>query len=900
MKKVLLFILVLFSFSAFSQIGNDVETDNAIIRNWIIYQGDTLAVISVNEDTIFITKGDELDTLIVRSFWNKTGNDIYNNNTGKITFFGNIYADTLPTATKTFWLQHWDNSSGRMEKVSPLSFYRDLQDDLRTSIEGGNPDTNGILIRDTDYGTLNPVTETDKVSTSTQNMPYQYLNYWKDDLIKSYFLYSKVDNAKMGFLGDSYTTNYAVQVKQQAHDLFGYGGGYEAFVQNYSGTNYGTFINSNATYTYDRDDPYVLHNRMLLSTSSGKVTKISCNRWNKVLLHYKTRPGGGVFTVKKGQRGSTLATIDTDAAAGDAWYMYQIKDSDQTIYDTIFFTSSDADSVTFYGFKFEYETYWPDEYTNVDIPTKKLEVSVMADGGAETNSFFTGKDTASIRQMMDTLDLSLLCFVNLDPITTFESDIDSLVGFLQMIRPEMDICLIAGHDDKSGYSGDIYNIWQQVAKSRGVAFIDAYTETGSLQSLLDAGLTTDSIHLASDFVEPFNLMPKLFPIANRQGALKVDQLVITDNTGIYKPNGTNFIFSSKFIKSTFTGLNNTFFGYKTGDVTTSGAQNTFIGYEVGIANTTGGNNTGLGNTSLFQNTTGSYNVGIGRNALYRNRTGEYNVAIGYLAGQGLDTYNYSYNILIGANAGQNLVGGSNTYIGANAGLGAGGGVSTGTLNVGIGGGSLKSNRAGDENTAVGVNSLNQNTNGIYNTAIGRTSLYSNTTGNANTAVGYYAGFGNTGNTNIYIGYYAGRYNTLSDRIFIGSGDKGSLAADSTQTWLYGNQAAKTMRVNATEINPKGTLANNDTSPSVAGANVWQYNGTANSVTLDALDDHVVGAFYTIIGNSDTYTITVIDGTPSGGDSFNLAGGNWVGGSQDVLMLYCIGADAFVEVSRSNN
>ena len=102
------------------------------------------------------------------------------------------------------------------------------------------------------------------------------------------------------------------------------------------------------------------------------------------------------------------------------------------------------------------------------------------------------------------------------------------------------------------------------------------------------------------------------------------------------------------------------------------------------------------------------------------------------------------------------------------------------------------------------------------------------------------------------------------------------------------------------VNPMGTIADNDTSPDFAGGNVWKYNGTANSVSIVSIDNEVVGAFYTIIGNSGTYTITVVDGTPGGGDSFNLSGSNFVGGQDDVLLLYCYAANNFIEVSRSDN
>lgn len=97
----------------------------------------------------------------------------------------------------------------------------------------------------------------------------------------------------------------------------------------------------------------------------------------------------------------------------------------------------------------------------------------------------------------------------------------------------------------------------------------------------------------------------------------------------------------------------------------------------------------------------------------------------------------------------------------------------------------------------------------------------------------------------------------------------------------------------------GTIANNDSVPSVASYNTFIYNGTANSVSIDALNNHVVGVYYTIIGNSNTYTISVPDGTVAGGDSFNLSSA-WTGGASDVLVLYCTAADTFIEVSRSDN
>jgi hypothetical protein len=98
-----------------------------------------------------------------------------------------------------------------------------------------------------------------------------------------------------------------------------------------------------------------------------------------------------------------------------------------------------------------------------------------------------------------------------------------------------------------------------------------------------------------------------------------------------------------------------------------------------------------------------------------------------------------------------------------------------------------------------------------------------------------------------------------------------------------------------QIQSTGTIADNDDTPDVAGANVWTYAGSANSVTITDLDNPQVGAAYTIIGNSDTYTVTIAN---SG--NFSLSGGSWVGGIDDSITLYCQADNDYIELSRSNN
>lgn len=321
----------------------------------------------------------------------------------------------------------------------------------------------------------------------------------------------------------------------------------------------------------------------------------------------------------------------------------------------------------------------------------------------------------------------------------------------------------------------------------------------------------------------------------------------------------------------------------------------------------------------------SYNSGFGPLTLNDITTGYANTCNGSLSGQYItDGYN---NTGVGKQAlgsAVSMIGG--TAIGAN------------TLPV----------ATGNYNTAVGAESQNKMVGGSYNSSLGFQSLYTNVSGNYNTAIGQGAGYLNTGSNNTFMGWRAGYLGgATSSNIMIGyragyneTGSSKSYWASDSTSWANGmasgskllwyadmSNAAKSnhfmnifakLSIGAAK-NPNtalevtgsavvtgyiksgiGSIADNDTSPDFSGYNTFEYQGSANSVSIVSIDNHVVGCYYTIIGNSNTYTITVVDGTPGGGDSFNLAGGNWVGGNDDVLVLYCISADNFIEVSRSDN
>ena len=112
--------------------------------------------------------------------------------------------------------------------------------------------------------------------------------------------------------------------------------------------------------------------------------------------------------------------------------------------------------------------------------------------------------------------------------------------------------------------------------------------------------------------------------------------------------------------------------------------------------------------------------------------------------------------------------------------------------------------------------------------------------------------------------------------------------------IYGEFDNDIVKINGTQIQSMDTIADNDATPDVSGKNVWTYNGTANAVVVTDLDNPVVGAIYRIIGNSDTYTITINDG-----GNFNIEG-NWVGGVDDVLTIFVQADNDYIQFSRSNN
>ena len=231
-----------------------------------------------------------------------------------------------------------------------------------------------------------------------------------------------------------------------------------------------------------------------------------------------------------------------------------------------------------------------------------------------------------------------------------------------------------------------------------------------------------------------------------------------------------------------TASNNTAVGFKANFNNETGAQLVAVGFNAGVGNTTGSYNIAIGDYALEKTTSGSGNIGIGSGALDYNILESNNTAIGYQAGY---RNNAANNTFIGWSSGYyNQTGVSNVAVGSRA-YAQSGTLASGSYNIAMGDGSLRSIQTGNNNVAVGHQAsyknttgsdnvtsgtfaLYQNTSGNYNTAFGSYALENNSTASTNTGLGFQAGYTNsTGPEFTAVGYKAGFYSTAGYNTFVG-------------------------------------------------------------------------------------------------------------------------------------
>ncbi|WP_290848230.1 tail fiber domain-containing protein [Flavobacterium sp.] len=178
---------------------------------------------------------------------------------------------------------------------------------------------------------------------------------------------------------------------------------------------------------------------------------------------------------------------------------------------------------------------------------------------------------------------------------------------------------------------------------------------------------------------------------------------------------SNTAFGNSALRGSTTLANNT------------GTSNNALGYQSLFNVASGSSNSAFGIATLYGNATGSSNIAIGNYALFRTTAGSGGVAIGNLS-------MYWYSGPAGVFSNTNTALGTYAMLGEHFGSGIGPN-NNGLRNTATGYEALQAISSGNDNTVLGFRGMYSNGSGSFNSAFGSEALYDNTIGADNVALG---------------------------------------------------------------------------------------------------------------------------------------------------------------------
>lgn len=623
MRKIILFITILISWTSYGQRAIDVN--KATVRNWIIYQGDTLAVTSISGDTIFVTKGATLDMLLTKSYWTATGNDIQNNNAGNTTIDSALRVPRPYMDSKVGYVMGWMPGTGNQYPIT-LGLLRDTLD--RDENDERATNTKWIIFGDSfSYVTngLWPVKVIDTlrlVGTETDAAPGNTMKNQLDTLISR-------------LAGDAtYLDDFTILTL-----LVG--------INDFAGGTLGTINDAVGAATYTG----YLKQFILTAAGANPDLRIMIMTPLPSFKVSYNRPNANLFTVEDmAFRCAQVADL-YNVECIDTYHLSGINDS-------------------------TYLTYLGADTLHPSAAGYTMIGKIVTD--AFLNDHNKGQ-TANYHTMDATGGSVAIGYQSLKSNTDYTIGIGRLAGYGQTTGLSNTyvgynsgyINSTSSYNTGFGYHSLFYN---SAANNTAVGYKALFGATGASTGAQNAAVgslaLTKNESGASNVAVGYNTLSK-----NTTGSY---------NVAIGGAAGSNITTGSALTAVGFNSLlsstaASTAVGYGSGQNNSSGVSNTYIGQNAGLSTTTSGyntyighnagfymtssNNLGIGYRSLFGvsgSSTGGFNVALGESTLEKITTGLRNVAVGYFAGYNIATG--TDNVMLGYRAGYNETASDKLYI----------------------------------------------------------------------------------------------------------------------------------------------------------------------------------------------------------------------------------------------
>lgn len=215
------------------------------------------------------------------------------------------------------------------------------------------------------------------------------------------------------------------------------------------------------------------------TTSSGVVSAF----YERMDIHYVAEPGGGAVQLTQEDGAVPIASLDTNSATRQVrTYEYRFPPTAAT---TIRFTPDGTGPVTLLGM-------------NLVNDQNGVRVHRASNGGWGVDNFLRRDWTFDCELGLLNTDMIMVAIGTNDaemPGAEFSEKLGRLLDRLEVARPDAEVVLVSPHDFGHANLGTIAGVMEQLARQRGVGFINLFEAAGDNASFRERGyLSPDGVH----------------------------------------------------------------------------------------------------------------------------------------------------------------------------------------------------------------------------------------------------------------------------------------------------------------------------------------------------------------------------------------------------------------------